>query len=173
MLAQTSVVLFYLYKIGPFFLFISLVLGIVGLPVPDEILLMSSGYLISHQKLNLFYTLLAAFAGSIVGITISYLLGRLVGKWVLTKYGKTLHLTEEKIQRAHTWFEHIGKWLLVFGYYIPLFRHIFGFVAGGAKLDYKNFALFAYSGAIIWCLTFLSIGYYFPDYVKSLLPHHK
>lgn len=171
MLLQTSVILFYLYKIGPFFLFIALLLGIVGLPIPDEILLMSAGYLIAHQKLNLFYTLVAAISGSIVGITISYLLGRLVGKWVLKKYGKALHLTEEKIQVAHTWFERFGKWILVIGYYIPLFRHVFGFVAGGANLDYKNFALFAYSGALIWCLTFLGIGYYFPDYIKSLFSH--
>lgn len=164
------VIFFYkiLYKVGPFFLFISLLLGIVGLPIPDELMLIGSGYLVAHQKLNLFWTVACAILGSIFGITISYFLGRLIGTWVIKNFGDTIHITPEKIKTAKTWFYRIGKWILIIGYFIPLFRHIFGFVAGGAKLNFKDFALYAYTGAIIWSLTFFSIGYFFNAWFREL-----
>jgi|SRR3984957_8340170 len=166
-----SVLIFFykfLYKIGPFFLFISLVLGIIGLPIPDELLLIGSGYLVAHQKLNLYTTLLAAILGSMCGITMSYFIGRLIGFFAIKRYGKALNITLESILTAKKWFSSIGKWALILGYYIPLFRHIVGFVAGVTKLDYKYFALFAYTGALIWSLVFLSIGYFFFEWFEGL-----
>lgn len=157
-----------LYKSGPIFLFLALVLGIVGLPAPDELLLIASGYLVAHNKLSLTPTLLAAVLGSMCGITVSYLLGRLIGYLTIEKYGKKLNITEDKVNMAKGWFTTIGKWILFFGYYIPLFRHIIGFVAGLIKLDYKSFALFAYAGAAVWSLTFFSIGYFFFDRFTGL-----
>jgi membrane protein DedA with SNARE-associated domain len=35
------------------------------------------------------------------------------------------------------------------------------------SLSYQEFALFAYSGAMIWVATFLSIGYFFGSYWLS------
>jgi membrane protein DedA with SNARE-associated domain len=158
-----------LYKFGPIALFFSLLLGIVGIPLPDELLLIGAGSLAAHQKINLFTTLLAAILGSICGITISYFLGRLVGNWLVKHYGARIHLTPERITRVKSWFSHIGKWLLIIGYFIPIFRHLFGFVAGGAKLNFKVFALFAYTGAIIWSIFFLSMGYFFNEWFTGLI----
>jgi membrane protein DedA with SNARE-associated domain len=157
-----------LYKVGPLFLFLSLVLGIVGFPIPDEIMLIGAGYLIFHQKLNVYSTLISAILGSILGITISYLIGRLIGRWVVKKYGETLNITPEKINLAKFWFSRLGKWTLVLGYFIPIFRHLVGFVAGFTKLNYKDFALFAYTGAIIWTLFFLGLGYFFNKWFVEL-----
>jgi len=162
---------YYLYKIGPLFLFCALLFGIVGLPIPDEFLLISSGYLVAHQKLNLFSTLLAALFGSACGITISYFLGRLVGKWVIRKWGATLNITEEKVKKANEMIYQIGKWILIIGYFIPVFRHVVGFAAGIARLNFKYFALFAYTGAVIWSMLFFGLGYFFPDWFKGLFSH--
>ena len=157
-----------LYQIGPFFLFIALVLGIVGLPIPDELLLIGSGYLVAHQKLNLIPTLAAAIFGSICGITISYFLGRLIGFFLIKRYGKRLNITEEKVETAKSWFSSIGKWILMIGYFIPLFRHVIGFVAGVMKLPFQYFALYAYSGAIIWSVGFFSLGFFFFNWFTGL-----
>ena len=162
-----SLVVGYLLQFGPIFLFLALLLGIVGLPIPDETLLVSAGYLAAHHQINLPLTVLSAWLGSMIGITVSYLLGRLVGKWIIKHYGSTLNLTQANIARVQSWFSKIGKWSLTIGYFIPLFRHLVGFVAGGTKLDYRLFALFAYSGAIIWSSTFLAIGYYLHPFFNS------
>ena len=53
----------------------------------------------------------------------------------------------------------MGKWGLLFGFYLPGIRHLIGFGAGIAKLPVSVFALFAFAGAFIWSVTFVSAGY--------------
>jgi membrane protein DedA with SNARE-associated domain len=158
----------FLYKYGAIFLFVSLMVGIVGLPIPDEILLIGAGYLMAHQKLNIAATIFCAVLGSMCGITVSYLFGRWIGGWMIRKFGKTLRITPERIALTQIMFDKIGKWLLIIAYFVPLLRHIVGFVAGGAKVNFKHFALFAFAGAVIWSLTFLGIGYFFNDWFKHI-----
>ncbi len=148
---------------GYFAIFGLLVLGIAGLPVPDETLLVFSGYLVSRGSLNPVGALAAAFCGSACGITVSFTIGRTLGIGVVHRYGRWLHLTEERVNRVHEWFEHLGHWALVVGYFIPGVRHLTAIVAGTSGLEYRRFAVFAYSGALLWVCTFLSLGYFFGD----------
>lgn len=151
---------------GSLALFILLALGIFGLPVPDETLLVLSGYLMAQNKLSLALTILAAYCGSMLGISLSYLLGLTVGKTTLYKLGKYIGITEEKIAKTHEWYEKYGKWTLLIGYYIPGVRHLNGICAGTTYLRFYEFALFAYTGAIIWSSFFMSLGYFFYTTVK-------
>ncbi len=141
-------------------LFGLLVLGIVGLPVPDETLLVFSGYLISTGRLHPVVTFLAGFGGSVCGISVSYILGRTAGHAVVMRYGRYVHVTEARLDRVHRWFERIGDWVLTVGYFIPGVRHFSALVAGMSGLEYPKFALFAYTGAAIWVATFLTVGYF-------------
>ena len=118
-------------------------LGIVGLPVPDETLLTFSGYLIFSGHLRPGPALAAALAGSMCGISISYLLGRTFGAALLHRYGRYVHLTEERIAKAHEWFERAGRWGLTFGYFIPGVRHFTAYAAGMSELEPHVFAVFA------------------------------
>jgi len=153
---------------GPIFLFFALALGIVGLPIPDETLLLGAGILAAHHKINVPFTITSAILGSITGITISYFLGRLAGRFIIKKYGTALGITQEKVSKVYLWYRKLGKWILTIGYYVPLLRHLAGFVAGGAKLDFRYFAMYAYTGAVIWTMTFFSIGYFFPSLLKFM-----
>ena len=141
-------------------LFFALVFGIIGLPVPDESLLTLSGYLISAGRFQFIPTFLAAACGSLTGITCSYWIGRAGGYRLIHKFGPRFHLTEERLQAVHRWFDRIGKWTLTVGYFIPGVRHFTALVAGASQLRYPLFALFAYSGGLIWTLTFITLGYY-------------
>lgn len=150
----------WILEYGAPILFLMLVVGIVGLPIPDETLLVISGVLIAKGKLDAVPIIIAAITGSICGITISYVLGRWMGPWVERKFTSWFKISPEKIQKVENWYQRIGKWILLIGYFIPLVRHLAGFVAGGSKLNFKDFMIFAYVGALIWCSTFLSIGYF-------------
>lgn len=136
-----------------------LVFGIVGLPVPDETLLVFTGYLISRGRLHLIGAAAAAFSGSGCGISLSYVIGRTLGLGFVNRYGKYVHLTRERIEIIERWYHKHGNWLLTVGYYIPGVRHFTAFVAGMSCLDYKIFAVFAYVGAAIWVASFLALGY--------------
>jgi len=163
-LAENSGMQMWLLHYGSFALFFLLTLGIFALPIPEETLMVIAGALMENGKLEIPQTIIAAFLGSLSGITLSYILGRTAGHFVIIRFGKWVGITQEHLDKAHAWFEHYGKWTLFFGYFIPGVRHFTGISAGATYLDYKDFALFAYSGALIWVSTFLSIGYFFGAY---------
>src|SRR5215813_12727384 len=103
-------VLEWITQYGYLAIFSLLVLGIVGLPVPDETLLTFTGYLVFKGHLSPWLAFLAAFAGSGCGITISYTLGRTFGLKLIHRYGRYLRITEEHINKAHAWFGRVGHW---------------------------------------------------------------
>ena len=148
---------------GSVSLFFLMMLGIVGLPIPDETLLVFSGYLIFRGTLNPVFTFSMALLGSATGITVSYFLGRIYGLRLIHKYGRYFHFTEERFRKVHNWFERAGRWSLFFGYYIAGVRHFTAMVAGASALEYPVFAGFAYSGALTWVSIFLSLGYFMGD----------
>ena len=156
-------VLGWITQYGYFAIFTMLVFGIVGLPVPDETLLTFTGYLIYRGHLSLPPAVAAALCGSAGGMTISYTLGRSFGLALLHRYGKYLHLTPERLARAHAWFERIGHWALTIGYFIPGVRHLTAYAAGMTEVRPHQFALFAYTGTVLWVTTFVSLGYFLGD----------
>jgi membrane protein DedA with SNARE-associated domain len=150
--------------------FSSLMLGMFGLPIPDETILAFIGFLLSKQYFHPVPTILTAFLGSICGITLNYLVGRGLGLTLLHRYGKYLHVTPEKLDQAHHWFEKYGKWSLFGGYFLPGVRHLTAFSAGVSGLEYRYFAPFAYSGGFIWVLGFLALGYWVGEEWRKIMP---
>lgn len=141
-------------------IFCLLTMGIVGLPVPDETLLTFSGYLVYKGSFVLPLAFVAAVAGSSCGITISYWLGRTFGLKVIHRYGRYVRITEEHVEKAHAWFERVGHWGLTFGYFVPGVRHLTAYAAGMSEVAPHQFAVFAYSGAVLWVSTFMALGYF-------------
>jgi len=80
-------VLNWITQYGYIAIYLCLVLGIIGLPIPDETMMTFSGYLVFTGTLSLPLTFLTALAGSISGITISYALGRFLGIQLVHRYG--------------------------------------------------------------------------------------
>ena len=141
-------------------IFLLMVSGIIGLPVPDETLLVFSGALISSGHLQPAGAFLAAIAGSWCGITVSYMIGRTAGLGVVHRYGKYLHITEDRLAKIHEWFDRLGHWALFAGYFVAGVRHFTAIVAGTSGLPYRSFAVYAYSGGAVWVATFLTLGYF-------------
>ncbi len=158
---------------GYFGIFFLLIFGIIGLPVPDEWLLVISGYLAFKDVLGFFPTVAIAALGSASGLTVSYVLGRTSGDYVVRRYGRWLSIDDQKVLRAQQWFHNLGRWVLVVGPFIPGVRNLMGYVAGASKLRLHVFARFAYLGALISSATFVTFGYFVGRHVNwsySTLP---
>ncbi len=156
-------------------IFALLMLGIVGLPVPDETLLTFTGYLIFTHHFNLAPAFVTVLVGTICGITLSYTLGRTFGLALIHRFGKYIHLTEERLAKAHLFFERAGHWSLTFGYFVPGVRHLTAYAAGVSYVQPHIFALFAYLGAFLWATTFVTLGYILGDrwqVVSAQIHHH-
>ncbi len=150
----------FIYAYGYAGLFALLMLGIVGLPIPDEWLLIFAGYLVYKGFFHAVPALATAIAGSICGISVSYGLGRTLGSFVVRRLGRWLHGSDESMGRVRAWFDRTGRWSLLVGYFVPGVRHLAGLVAGTSKLRFRDFAVFAYGGAAIWSVCFVAVGYF-------------
>lgn len=151
-------------------LFLLLGMGIFGLPVPEETLMVLAGILIHTGDLPMASTIIAAYLGTVCGITISYLLGRTAGRSIINQYGQWLPIKSQSFLKIPAWFARFSKWVLLVGYLIPGLRHFTGLFAGSAAMHFKEFALFAYSGAILWVSIYLSIGYFWSHWFFIYAP---
>jgi membrane protein DedA with SNARE-associated domain len=140
----------------------------VGLPIPDETMLVFAGYLIAQGHLKPVPAVITAFLGSACGITCSYVIGRTLGLGFVHKYGRYIHVTEARLEGVHRWFDRVGHWALFIGYYIAGVRHFTAIIAGTSCLEYRHFAAYAYSGAFVWVCTFLGLGYYFGEHWRDV-----
>jgi membrane protein DedA with SNARE-associated domain len=156
-------------------LYCLLAVGIVGLPVPDEILMTTVGSLTSTGgPLTFGKTFAVSFAGAMSGMLVSYYLGKSVGKPFLYKYGKWVKLTPKRLEKAEGWFKKYGLWTVMFGYYVPGVRHFTCYLAGVSNVVLWRYLLFAGSGAFIWCLSFLALGHFIGANAAQImeLVHH-
>jgi membrane protein DedA with SNARE-associated domain len=99
---------------------------------------------------------------------LSFTIGRTLGFGVVHRFGKYLHITEERLDRVHQWFERIGHWALFAGYFIAGLRHFTALVAGASRLKFSSFAAYAWSGGLLWVTTFLTLGYYLGEKWKDI-----
>jgi membrane protein DedA with SNARE-associated domain len=163
MLSVMESVPFWLTHYGYAGLAVLLMLGIIGLPIPDETLLAFAGHLIAKGKLALIPTIGTAFLGSVCGITISYALGRWAGHYFIGKAHRILRIDVQQLEKVRDWFAHRGRLLLFFGYFVPGVRHFTAFVAGSSRLHMGIFGVFAYTGALFWSVSFIVLGYFLQE----------
>jgi membrane protein DedA with SNARE-associated domain len=141
-------------------IFILLMVGIFGIPIPDELLLTFAGFLAYRGELHLALAILAASSGCIVGLSVNYTAGRVVG---VNLIGKCRFISTSRFKRFNGLMEQFnrwGGWVLFFGYFLPGVRHWVSVGAGIAKFPTAPFALFAYSGSLVWSVLYISLGYF-------------
>ncbi len=112
-------------------------------PFPDEFLLTGCGFLIYQGHLHPIPAFASALAGSMCGITCSYLIGRTLGwKFLHSRAGRLLHIRDEQIRWVHDWFNRIGHWALMIGYFVPGVRHFTAIVAGHLEAGISGLRVF-------------------------------
>ncbi len=137
-----------------------LALGIVGFPVPDEIIMMAAGYLSFIKILNVTVAFLAGFAGSFTGMMLSYYIGRRLGQPIIDKFGKWIGLTPKRFDRVKSWYARFGMWTVMIGYFIPGIRHVTSYAAGIHAMPFRTYIVIALTSALAWTGLFIAIGFY-------------
>jgi membrane protein DedA with SNARE-associated domain len=142
-------------------LFGLMVLESSSLPVPSEIVLPFSGYLVSVGHLNFGLTILVATVAALVGSLVDYYIG-LKGVEVLTKHrilGRTL-FSADQIAFAGNWFTKHGSLTIFLARLVPGIRTLISFPAGAAKMPLAKFLVFTTAGCILWNSLLIYIGFY-------------
>ncbi|MNW38423.1 Inner membrane protein YghB [compost metagenome] len=148
-------------------LFFSLWLGIVGLPIPDEVIVMTGGAVTGMGILHPLPAFLIVYLGVVSGLSLGYVLGRTVGTPILERLRR-----KKKMDRYITFSEKLihkyGNFTICISYLLPIVRHIIPYIVGINKMSFKRYALFSYSTGLIWTLIFFLLGRTFGDHVQAV-----
>jgi membrane protein DedA with SNARE-associated domain len=134
---------------------VGLVIGVesLGIPLPGEIVLVSSALLASqHGHINPYVLGACATVGAVVGDSIGYAIGRKGGRPLLEKLGRKFpkHFSEANIGLAERSFEKWGMWAVFFGRFVALLRIFAGPLAGVLRMPYWKFLIANVFGGLLW-----------------------
>ena len=164
----STLLIHYITQYGYMGIYVILGISILGLPIPDEFLMTFVGFLSFSGQLNPVLAIFSAATGSMTGITIAYFLGRFFEAKVLAFLKK--HAGAKRLEQVLKWNHRHGGKLLTVGYFIPGVRHLSGYIAGLSHLNYRNFAFFAYLGALLWTSLFIILGRILGSHWETVLP---
>ena len=150
----------FLVHYGYFAIFGLLMLGIVGPLIPDEAILVASGVFVHRGQLHFVPAALAAIAGSMCGISLSYAIGLYGFGWLDRNSPPFRNFAQQHLEQAERWFLRYGRWTLFLGYYVAGVRHFTALFAGVSKMPFRAFAFSAYPGAICWACLFIAVGFF-------------
>ena len=129
------------------------------IPIPSEVIMPFSGYLVSTGKFNSIFVILAGSIGNLVGSLIAYFIGLRLGREFILKYGKYLLLKKSHLELTESYFKKYGNRATFVSRLLPAIRTYISLPAGIAKMNLKKFSVYTFAGSIIWntMLTYVGI----------------
>ena len=121
------------------------------IPLPSEIIMPFSGFLVFKGEMSLLYVALAGAIGCVVGSIPAYYLGAFGGRPLVEKYGKWLLISHHDLILADRWFTRHGEITIFIGRLLPVVRTFIAFPAGVARMNMSKFIIYTFTGSFIWC----------------------
>jgi len=121
------------------------------IPLPSEIIMPFSGYLVFTGKFTMFGIAFAGALGCLLGSVITYWIGLKGGRPLLEKYGKYVLITHHDMDLADRFFAKYGDWATFISRLLPVVRTFISLPAGIARTPFLKFCIFTFIGSFIWC----------------------
>ena len=145
---------------GFLFFIIFLETGFVVTPfLPGDSLIFAAGALSASSSLNIYFLYVLFCFAAILGDTVNYWLGHLIGPKVFEKDHK--FIKKAHLIKTQRFFEKYGGQAITLGRFVPIIRTFIPFVAGVGKMNYRYFLTFNIVGGVIWVSLFLWSGWFF------------
>ena len=128
------------------------------IPLPSEIIMPFSGYLVSTGQMNLWLVALAGAVGCVLGSLVAYWVGSNGGRPLIEKYGRYVLVSRHDLDMADRWFASHGEIIVFVSRLLPAIRTFIAFPAGVARMNLKRFILYTFAGSLPWCLGLAYVG---------------
>lgn len=138
--------------------FFCMVVESACIPLPSEIIMPFSGYLVFLGKLDLFWVVLSGAFGNLVGSIIAYGVGIYGGRAFVEKYGKYFLVSHHDLETADRWFSKYGDKAVFFSRMLPVVRTFISLPAGIARMNFVKFSVYSFIGSVPWCLALALVG---------------
>lgn len=145
-------------KIGYIGIFILMTLESAAMPIPSEIIMPFSGFLVFEEKFSFWLVVLAGTMGNLVGSIILYFIGKYVGRPVIIKYGKYFLIREKELILTEKWFEKYGNTAIFFSRLLPVIRTYISLPAGLTRMPVLKFSFYTGIGSLPWVIILTYAG---------------
>jgi membrane protein DedA with SNARE-associated domain len=129
-------------------------------PVPSEVVIPPAAIVASQEGggMSLIGVIVAGTFGSWLGSTITYWVSLWVGRALILKWGKWIHITEDKVERAERFVHRYESGGIFFARLLPVIRHLISIPAGIIRMNFAKFSLMTLVGSAIWCSVLAWLG---------------
>ena len=128
------------------------------IPLPSEVIMPFSGYLVTMKRFSLIGSGLAGAFGCVVGSVAAYYVGMYGGRPLIERYGKYILISHKDLDIADRWFLRYGDAVIFFSRLLPVIRTFISFPAGVARMNMVKFITYTFVGSFPWCLGLAYIG---------------
>ena len=138
------------------------------IPLPSEVIMPFSGYLVhthrfnlfgdGHDFLNLLAVSVAGAVGCVVGSLVAYWVGMYGGRPFIEKYGRYVLISQHDLNLADRWFARYGEVIVFASRLLPVVRTFIAFPAGVARMNLTRFTVYTFLGSLPWCLGLAYVG---------------
>lgn len=140
-------------------IFVVVILGNLGLPVPEETVLALAGYLVHEGKMRLPLTLAVGILSATVGDNAGYWIGRRLGTAAIERYGARIGITRERMDRVAGFVARYGARGVFAARFVPGIRVLAGPLAGAGRLPATHFVVANLLGAVVYVPFAVAVGY--------------
>ena len=134
-------------------------LGNLGLPVPEESVLWVAGYLVWQGGFHLPLVLLVGIVSAVVGDSLGYWIGRRYGQPVVARYGLWARLTPPRLETLRRFVQRYGPVAVFLARFVIGLRFLAGPLAGSLDLPWRYFLLANVLGALVYVPLMVGMGY--------------
>ena len=139
-------------------IFLTMAIESACIPLPSEIIMPFSGYLVTTGQFTMLGVTLAGAIGNVAGSLVAYYAGVWGGRPFFERYGPYMLVSVRDIEMADRWFAKYGETAVFFGRMLPVVRTFISLPAGIAGVNIYRFILFTFLGALPWCYLLAYIG---------------
>lgn len=150
-------------------IFVFIFLGNVGLPVPEETVLLAAGFFAGRELLSLEAIWALVVASAVAGDCCGYLVGRTGGQRLLERLASKFRSMRGRLDQLRTFFDQHGSKAVFMARFIAGARFMAGPMAGAAGMPFLRFLGWNVMGALVWCSLVLAIGYLLGDEVWHVI----
>ena len=140
-------------------IFLLMILESALIPIPSEIIMPFSGFLVSKGTFDPISVVLAGTFGNLVGSILTYYLGIKAGRAFILKYGKYILFKKSHLEFTEELFEKYGDKISFFCRLLPAVRTYISLPCGVGKANFVKFSIYTFLGSLIWnsMLTYVGI----------------
>ncbi len=141
----------------------------VGLVAPGEAAVVVGGVVAGQGEIDIRLLIGLVWFAAFMGDSVSFWLGRRLGREFMVKHGARLKITEARLEQVERYMhEHGGKTILI-GRFIGLVRALAPFIAGSSKMPYRRFMPYDIIGSGLWAAFFCMLGYIFSNNIEAVI----